>query len=136
MIPQPTRVIPIPQLQIAVPVFSRHDLPDGYCARYARFVNKSLFDVELPSLDAWDFRHHPYIQVKPLTQMQPGDIVGCYYSESRFNSPQRPYTHLAVYLGRRSAHFFAHYMGIQTLVSTKRELQELQLRPVEALSVR
>jgi len=28
-----------------------------------------------------------------------GTLIGCYYTESHYNSPNRPFTHILVYLG-------------------------------------
>jgi hypothetical protein len=83
-------------------------LPAYYCARYAVLAAKKLTNSQYCSANAWDFAKRNKLIDKingnledHLGLLIPGTtIIGYYNPGSKYNSPEREVTHVAVYLGR------------------------------------
>lgn len=132
---------------INVPVYSLDSVPKFYCARYARLVAKELFDKEFPEADAWDMRTNSKVVASPTQNsdlefladqgiLQPGMIIGLLNPETKQKHPNRPYTHMAVYLGRNSILQFAEQVETITRISDLDDFYDYHFKAKEVLDVK
>jgi hypothetical protein len=96
----------------------------GWCSAYAtRFANK-YFGLNYKKADAWDLvklKDHQLVyretkkggitkeQFGTLVEndkiIEPGNIIGVYYADSKYDEPGRLYTHVIVYLGKMNKEY-------------------------------
>ena len=95
---------------VDIPFFTPNQLPDNYCARYARLAAEAIFGKRFPVADAWHMRKQKgvvtintndpdFMQLVGREAIRPGMMIGVYRPDSDFNRRDRDYTHVALYLG-------------------------------------
>jgi len=98
------------------------EIPKGnYCAMYSRLAAESLFGITYQRGDAWNFaKNNRSVWIGATTHvndvqaiLQPGHVIGLYNPSSNFNSPERAYTHTALYVGKANGkHWIMQRVGI------------------------
>jgi len=114
--PKPSKVETVhldDQVKVGVPYYSMEQLPDGFCARYARLCAGVIFGEDFPVADAWKMREQSRVIARQADNAQfihlvekglikPGNLLGVYCPGSRLNSEDREYTHMSIYLGKQN----------------------------------
>lgn len=132
---------------IDVPLFDSGELPQSYCARFARLASENLFGKNYPISDAWDMRDSDGVFSLALGDdgvvyatkngiLTPGMLVGSYYKWSRANDGKRPYTHLSLYVGTHHGEpVFLEQFRNEVRLSTMRDydLSGLEVREILAM---
>lgn len=86
------------------------EIPRGYfCAQYARLAAERLFGLKYTKAAAWDFRNVNHVVWRKRnatrgleTIIQPGQILGIRNPHSLANRWWRPYTHVALVVGKKN----------------------------------
>jgi len=95
-------------LNLEIPYFSKEDVPDYYCSRYARLSSEFIFGNKFPIAHAWKMREKKIISHKEIDydffknkDLEKGSLVGIFFQNSRAEILRDQYSHIALYLGRK-----------------------------------
>ena len=134
--------------ELPVPFFSLNDVPECFCARYARLSSEFLFGKRFPASDSWEIRLKPGVISRRTNnqnfkffsnngKVSPGSIIGIYNPRSSYNNKNRPYTHISLYLGKqRGKDVFLEQFVDETRMMTIRDYELEMLQIKEILSLR
>jgi hypothetical protein len=136
------------EVQLEIPFFNLENLPDYFCARYARLSSQFSFGKIFPVAHAWNMRSKQGVIITPVNnrffelpfhrkQIKPGSLVGIYTSDSRYNGELKPYTHLSLYLGEKNRHslFLEQYIHDIRLIKLKDyERGNMEIREVLSIN--
>jgi len=134
---------------LEIPFFNKEQVPDLFCARYARLSAEYIFGVKFPVTHAWKMRNHPQITALPTdnvsfkilsneNQIERGSIVGVYVPKSQRRKFWRHYTHLSVYLGEKDKiPVFLEQFGDKIRISnlTSYDSEGLKLKEILTISL-
>ena len=129
-----------------VPVYSLESVPEYYCARYVRLAAKELFDKKYPEADAWKMRNKSTIVANINSNedlvslvnkniLKPGMIIGLLNPDTKHKMPKRPYTHMAIYLGKNGVLQFAEQVETITRISDIDDFESYYFQAREVLDV-
>ena len=133
------------ELSLNFPVYSNKDVPNLYCARYARLSTKFMFGNVFPLADAWKMRNQKGVQTCKVNEtifqkeskfnVRPGSLVGIYTPDSRYLDKPLIYTHLSLYLGKKKDNpLFLEQFVDEIRLITLNEYQKYGLEIKEILS--
>lgn len=106
------------------------EIPHGYfCAQYARLAAERLFGLKYTKAAAWDFRNVNRVVWRKTnatrgleTIVQPGQILGIRNPHSLANRWWRPYTHVALVVGRKNGEILImHRIGSKDVLEPLRD---------------
>ncbi len=95
-------------LNLEIPYFSKEDVPDSYCSRYARLSSEFIFGNKFPIAHVWKMREKKIIFPKEIDydffknkNIEYGSLVGITFLNSRAEILRDQYSHVSLYLGRK-----------------------------------
>ena len=145
--PAETRSTYVGMQRFEVPLYSTMDVPDLYCARYARLAARQIFGKHFPVAPAWGMKRNSSasVQVENNAELcdllesgkiaKGGLLVGVHFEGSDYNQPGRLYTHMSLLLAVRNGKpiFLEQFEDIRVVTLDDYEMDGLQI--VELLGV-
>lgn len=111
--------------EMIIPVYPIWETKPNHCSLYARLVTENMGN-KINRGNAWDLPTNNENYEYSPEKLSPGDIVGLYNPESKFNTEGREYSHVATYLGKNKEgeKIYAEQRGMDSRITTAKEFEK------------